>query len=100
MNLEAAFRKDELFFGIYENLFEERSIVALSDFLGMPPNPALGRKRVNAGPTGVSFDDDTRRFIAETYKDTYAFCASRFPVTRELWGGFQWLDGALPEEAG
>ena len=97
VNLEAAFREDELFFGIYENLFEERSIVALSDFLDMPSNPAFGKKRYNAKPEAATeISDDTRRFIAETYKDTYSFCARRFPQTRELWGGFRWLDGAAP----
>ena len=99
VNLEAAFREDELFFGIYENLFEERSIVALSDFLDMPSNPAFGKKHHNPRPSTqavVEINDDTRRFIAETYKDTYSFCARRFPQTRELWGGFRWLDGTLP----
>ena len=101
-NLEAAFAPEELFFGIYENLFEERSIVALSDFLGVPSNPAFGGKRFNTAKKHVNLDidNDMRKFVAGVYKDTYAFCATRFPVTGKLWSGFQWLDDAPPGKSG
>ncbi len=105
-NLEAVFAPEQLFFGIYENLFEEQSIAALSDSLELPYNPAFAKRCINSAfakrcinpnlikHIDVDVDDDTRRFIAEEYRSTYAFCATRFPVTRKLWGGFQWLDRA------
>ena len=93
INLEAAFEQDELFFGIYENFFEEKSIVALSDFLKIPPNPAFGRQHINvSNHINIDINDDVRRFIAETYKDTYSFCGRRFPETKELWGGFRFME--------
>ena len=101
-NLEAAFAPEELFFGIHENLFEERSIVALSDFLGVPSNPAFGGKRFNTTKKhgNLDIDNDTRKFVAGVYKGTYAFCATRFPVTGKLWSGFQWLGDAPPGKSG
>ncbi len=105
-NLEAVFAPEQLFFGIYENLFEEQSIAALSDFLELPYNPAFAKRCIKPAfskrhikPTqypDINIDDDTRRFIAEEYRSTYAFCATRFPVTGNLWRGFQWIRTNAP----
>lgn len=84
-NLEQAFDKDQLFYGIYESLFTQSTTRALADFLGIEFMPDRHGVRANSSPRDEQLPDDLARACRDFYVDTYAFCAERFPQTRELW---------------
>lgn len=84
-NLRAAFDEHELYFGIYENLFEREQVQRLSDFLEIEPQFGLAKERVNTSDKKEEIPGELVSMIREFYADTYAFCGEKFPETKRLW---------------
>ena len=82
--VESVFQPADIYYGIFEELFEPDSINKLSDFLCVPPDPNLAQDRVNASDK-IEFNDSVRAQLADYYKDVYEFASERFPQTRHLW---------------
>jgi len=81
---EKVFHKDDCYVGIYEEMFQGDSIKKLSSFLGVGSNVDFAKEKIN--PTNdfdatFGLSEEIRSF----YKDTYAFCFDRYPVTKKLW---------------
>ena len=89
-NLEAAFAPSDLYYGIYEQMFEEAEIRRLAAFLGVSPSLHLRDVRVNVSPK-LNFDPEVRGFVARHYAPVYEFAATRFPGTPTQWKGFEHL---------
>lgn len=88
--LEFAFAPDDIYYGIYEEMFETDKIVKLSEFLGVETDSDFGNKIVNFSPK-LSFDEGIKRVIAAHYRETYEFVVKRFPQTKKLWEGFRYI---------
>lgn len=93
-NLEAAFAPEDIHFGFYETMFEADEIARLSRFLGLAPKPELVENRFNTSDKTSEISDAAKARIAEEYRPVYEDCAARFPVTREIWGGWKHLDAS------
>ena len=83
--LESVFNKNQIHYGIYEELFQTQRIKELSDFLEVPFRPELAEKKFNISPKS---DDEAlvlAQEIREFYSGVYDFCLERFPQTKNLW---------------
>lgn len=82
--LKATFDRHEIYFGFYENMFEEASISSLIEFLGMGLPGLDITQKVNVSeplalPEGLAAE--CRSF----YSGVYEYCRSEFPVLQTLW---------------
>ena len=80
-----AFAPDEVYFGVYEALFDTPSLEAIGQFLGLPVDASNLTDRVNASPKAQDVSPVVRDEVRGFYKDTYAYCAEHFPETKDLW---------------
>jgi len=84
IELESVFPLTDIYYGIFEELFEPDSIKKLSDFLGVPASPSLAQERLNVSDK-IEFNDSVRVRLADYYREVYEFAGERFPQTRRLW---------------
>ncbi|GGW86560.1 hypothetical protein [Alteromonas halophila] len=89
--IEAVFDKDDVFYGIFEDLFTPETIAQLSAFLNVEARPDLAQQRVNTTVKHDKVHDELIAIVREIYKDTYAFCQQRFPQVNDVWRGLQTL---------
>lgn len=89
--LEAAIPRQNLFYGLYEELFCEAEIDRLSSFLGLESRHEFADNRFNISKPQSALGDETARRIAEEYREVYQFCAARLPQIRQIWSGYQYL---------
>lgn len=92
-NLEAVFNSNDIFYGLYEELFEEKSISNLSSFLDLNEFSVDTNQKVNVSEKNNSLlelDEEMGSRIFNHYKETYEYCQNRFGV-KELWNGFKYL---------
>jgi hypothetical protein len=85
-NVSESFEAENIYVGVYENMFEEQEIERLSAFLGVTPNIDFGSVQVNKTRSTIDSDDTLEREVMGYYKDVYDFCYEKFPQTRGLWG--------------
>lgn len=90
-NLENAFSHEELYFGIYENMFIDKNIGELSEFLGVKISIDSALRRENPTKKLKCLPEGLERRIASYYEDVYRFCGTRFPETLDLWNGFRFI---------
>jgi hypothetical protein len=83
--IDAVFASDEVFFGFYETIFTEGEVRRLSAFFGVQPDLDFVANKVNVSARGGALAPETVRAVQQVFADTYAVCAERFPVTREIW---------------
>lgn len=83
--------EENIFYGIYEELFTLKEITRLSHFLGLEPNHDFSGNRFNATNPDSALSDNTIQLISQEYKPVYEYCAKKFPQTQTLWEprGFQ-----------
>jgi hypothetical protein len=84
-NLLKAFKREELYFGLYESMFEPSNMRALSEFLLLPVDMSFIQHKENASPKAEVIPEDLRQEIKRFYSDTYDYCFSRFPEARVYW---------------
>ena len=84
-NIEAVFPIEDVYYGIYENMFELNNINRLSGFLGIDARYEHARIVKNASPNDAKMDNDLINQCREFYDETYDFCHRRFPETKRLW---------------
>ena len=85
--LEAAFGREDVFYGFYERLFTEQTLRPLCAFLGVDfHEPDVGRQ-VNVSPKTSELPEDVVRTIAAYFAPVYAAVQARFPELdlSELW---------------
>lgn len=89
--LEAAIPQEQIFYGLYEELFTEPEIERFSRFLDLDPRFEFADNQFNTSRPESPLSDDTAALIASEYRDVYRYCAERFPKTLQLWGGNRYL---------
>ena len=82
-NLDAVFDPDQLWFGFYEQLFDEETVRDICRFLGVDYHePDFGKMaNVSAAKTVEALPDDVVRTVATHLRETYQVVAERFPDT-------------------
>ena len=80
------FNKEDIYIGIYENMFEPSNIHSLSSFLGIDPYPEFANTMVNKTKSTVH-ESHYDHEIKEYYSDVYEYCFQAFPETKTLWNG-------------
>jgi hypothetical protein len=86
--IDRVFEKDQVFYGIYEELFTPDEIQRISNFLNIEIAPELVKKRKNSSPKDQAINPLMKRKVMEFYADTYQYCYARFPQTKQLWNQF------------
>lgn len=84
-NIRSVFAPEEIYFGIYETMFEIAELTRLSQFLDIPVKASLVKKRVNTKKKSIEPPEDLKNRILDFYSSTYAYCNAHFPQTKHLW---------------
>lgn len=84
--LETAFTKEQIYYGIYEELFSDQRIEEISKFIGVPFRPEFSSKKWNVSPKLSDAPVALKNEIKKFYSEVYEFCFERFPQTKSLWG--------------
>ena len=86
-NIEASFAAENVLFGFYETLFNDKSINTITDFLGIDfIKPNIG-KRIHAAKKKERLSATSIGLAREFYTATYEFCSDRFgrEFIAEIW---------------
>lgn len=83
--IEQVFPVDDIFYGIFEDLFTPQMLRGISAFLKVPLREEHIRMRVNTTEQGTPLPEPLKAQIATHYAEVYAFCNARFARTRTLW---------------
>lgn len=83
--LDQAFPPEDTHVALFEELFSNKGIAALSRFADIPPRPEAADKKANAGQPGQGIDPATARAVAHHFAPVYAALRPRFPQIDALW---------------
>ncbi len=84
--LDEVFDPEDRLVCLFESLFTENGIAALSDFAAVPCDPSRGGSAVNARSKGAGgIPEELMRDIAQHYRPAYLAAEARLPEIRELW---------------
>jgi hypothetical protein len=81
------FSEEDLYIGIYENMFTHSEIIRLSNFVGVDLNIEYAGVKVNK-TFGTVYETSIDSAIKAYYEDVYDFCFNHYPITQELWEKF------------
>jgi hypothetical protein len=84
-NVYATFDPNDVYVGVYENMFKKDQVTKMSEFFGIDENFEFTKVRVNKTKSKVENMPKLERAIKEYYLEVYEYCNDLFPVTRELW---------------
>ena len=90
-NLDSVFDQNEIFYCLYERLFDEKTLKNLKSFLELPDLEPDTSFRINTSEKSKTLrhlDNELASKIFHYYKDTYEYCEKRFG-TRDLWSGWE-----------
>lgn len=77
--LEAAFPREDVFYGFYERLFSAETLRPLCDLLGIDFHEPDVDRQVNVSPKTTALSDDVVATIARYFAPVYAAVQARFP---------------------
>ncbi len=83
-NIESIFDQENIFYCLYENLFNKRSIDKLSNFLGVNADIFDAKDHVNTSFTHEELSEATVREVAMHYSSVYELVGSRFAI-KNFW---------------
>lgn len=87
--LEQVFQRSDIFYSLYENLFNASTLQKLKDFLDLADLEYDVNEQVNnTKRTEQVLDPALKSEIYQFYEKTYQFCAERYNA-REFWRGYQ-----------
>ena len=91
-NIEKVFKKSEIYYGFYENLFTPESSTRIIDFIGSNLNNFDSGEVVNASPKSNPIPEEINSQIAQKFVETYNFIEERFGESvKDLWQGYKVL---------
>ena len=79
-NIEKVFDKDNIFYALYENLFNIYSVKRLSEFVGIESSLFDINDHYNLGSKKDYLSKETIREVALHYSPVYNFVGERFPI--------------------
>ncbi|MAI29328.1 MAG: hypothetical protein CMP38_03870 [Rickettsiales bacterium] len=83
--IQKIFKKENIYIGIFEEMFLQEKLMELSNFIGVNYNPEMIQKKINVTNKKEKLDNSTMKEIQESYIETYEFCYKNFPQTKYLW---------------
>ena len=83
--LEKVFEPEQIFYALYEELFERHTLERLGSFLDIPVKEEHVQVRVNVSKKEASVSEQTVKQICGYYREIYDFCNARFPKTQDVW---------------
>ena len=86
-NLEKVFKRKDIFYGFYENLFEKDNLQRFADFVQIPDLEFKIKEKVNVSLETYKssvIDPKILKEVFTFYKDTYHFCYEKFDL-KSLW---------------
>lgn len=88
-NVDAVFAEDEVYYGFYETLFQEKEVRRACDMVGIPfHDPDFGERRnASQAKSGEGLAESVVRDVAKHLGETYRTVAARFPDQdlTEIW---------------
>lgn len=87
----SAIPRQDIYLGLYEEMFQPKNLAALCNFLGVPVRPELAEERVNASPKSQKISDETWALVARRFSLAYTATERVLPQARQLWPGFEYL---------
>ena len=85
--LEKVFEIDDIYVGLYEEMFSDAQIKRISEFLGLEARLEYKKTHVNTSAP-VELDKNFAKECFAFYRSTYDSFAARFPETRQLWSSY------------
>ena len=85
--LDEVFPENKVHYAFYEQLFSDKELTRITEFLGLTPKAANFEKRWNASPSEMKLSKDQIANAREYYDWVYQFCADRFgeKLIKEIW---------------
>ena len=77
-NLEKIFEQQNIYYGFYETLFNEKSYEDIQKFLGISINKFDVDEVFNASPKTTHIPPDTNKELVERFRSTYEYMYNRF----------------------
>jgi hypothetical protein len=84
--IKSVFSQEDIYFNFYENLFQEKTIQEILNFLDLPYKQANFSKRVNESEYS-EIDQNDRGIVEQHYAETYAFVKEHFKENNPWKGG-------------
>jgi len=69
---------DRVYYGFYENLFCNKSVFGICDYLGLDRKPGIYNVRKNASPSKNILPSQTMASFVKHYREQYKYCRKRF----------------------
>ena len=83
--IDSIFNKEDIYYGIFEEMFEEEKIKELSDFIGTKYIPGMGNHVINRTAKTDNVELSIKKEVCLAYKNVYRYCYERFPQTKKFW---------------
>ena len=87
------FKKDDIYYGFYETLFNDSSHANIQKFLGISLKKFDTEQVFNASPKTSDIPAEINKELVNRFQSTYAFILDRFgSQMKEIWQGYDVLD--------
>ncbi len=83
--LENVFSPENIYYGIYEEMFSKEKIQQISEFLQLQPIYSHTEFKFNTTEKTEAISKQLKQQIIAYYADVYQYCNRRFPQTKTLW---------------
>ena len=83
--VRGVFAKEDVYIGIYEEMFDSNNIDSVSNFVGIKAKYDFATVRVNKTKSATTVNHEIERKIKNFYSDVYEYCNEEFPSTKNLW---------------
>jgi hypothetical protein len=90
--VEQTFAPEQVFVGIYEEMFQPSILKQLSQFLGVDYEQEVALRQYNNSPKTSEIRLEVSIEVARAFASTLSFCRDRFPRTQALWPSYALLD--------
>ena len=83
--VRGVFDEEDIYIGIYEEMFDSEKIDSVSNFVGIEPKYDFANVRVNKTKSATIVNHEIEEKIRDFYSGVYEYCNEEFPSTRNLW---------------
>lgn len=90
-SIKELFNEDEYRIYFFEDLFNNETILNLSNFLNIHYLPDLTQKKINEGSQIYKIEDQVLIQCANFYAGTYSEINTQFPQAKNLWTGYKYF---------
>ena len=92
-NLEKIFEQEDIYYGFYETLFNDKSHEDIQRFLGISIKKFDSGEVFNASPKSTQIPDETNKELVERFQSTYEYMQRRFGDSMtEIWERYKLLE--------